>query len=113
MFLLKKNVSIPDMRKSKTLDEQSMNAAQKSLPTVFSIANCRQYVAMHARINFDFKHISQVDKWFSFHAAADVIWNNKNRYSYYQTQNTLTNMKTGVEQCTTLSCIVSSNPLIK
>ena len=27
----KKIVSIPDLRKSKTLDEQSMNAAQKSL----------------------------------------------------------------------------------
>ena len=38
----KKNVSIPDMRKVKTLDEQSMNAGQKSLQPVFSIASCRQ-----------------------------------------------------------------------
>ena len=30
------------MRKSKTLEEQSMNAGQKSLQPVFSIANCRQ-----------------------------------------------------------------------
>ena len=30
------------MRKSKTLDEQSMNEGQKSFQPVFSIANCRQ-----------------------------------------------------------------------
>ena len=38
MFLLKNNVFIPDMRQSKTLDEQSMNAGHKSLQPVFSIA---------------------------------------------------------------------------
>ena len=37
---VEKNVSIPDMRKSKTLDEQFMNAGQKSLQPVFSIASC-------------------------------------------------------------------------
>ena len=39
---VEKNVSMPDMRQSKTLDEQSMNAGQKSLQPVFSIASCRQ-----------------------------------------------------------------------
>ena len=39
----KKIVSTPIMRQSKTLDEQSMNAVQKSLQPVFSIANCRKY----------------------------------------------------------------------
>ena len=39
---VEKKVSIPDMRQSKTLDEQSMNASQKSLQPVFSIASCRQ-----------------------------------------------------------------------
>ena len=38
----KKNVSIPDMRQLKTLDKQSMDAGQKSLQPVFSIASCRQ-----------------------------------------------------------------------
>ena len=37
-----KNVSIPDMWQSKTLEEQSMKAGQKSLQPVFSIASCRQ-----------------------------------------------------------------------
>ena len=30
------------MRQSKTLDEQSINASQKSLQPVLSIADCRQ-----------------------------------------------------------------------
>ena len=38
---VEKKVSIPDM-KSKTIDEQLMNAGQKSLQPVFSIASCRQ-----------------------------------------------------------------------
>ena len=40
--VIKKYVSIPDMRQSKTLGEQSMNASQISLQPVFSIANFRQ-----------------------------------------------------------------------
>ena len=39
---VEKKVSIPDMRQSKTLDEQSMNVDQKSLQPVFWIASCRQ-----------------------------------------------------------------------
>ena len=39
---VEKKVSIPDMRQSKTLDEQSMNAGQKSLQPVFPIASCRR-----------------------------------------------------------------------
>ena len=42
--VIKKYVSIPDMRQSKTLGEQSMNASQISLQPVFSIANFRQSV---------------------------------------------------------------------
>ena len=38
----KKGVSMPDMRQSKTLAEQSMNTGQKSLQPVFSIATCGQ-----------------------------------------------------------------------
>ena len=38
--VIKKNVSVPDMWQSKTLDVQSMKAGQTSLQPVFSIANC-------------------------------------------------------------------------